>query len=132
MLKKRILILFCLFASLFFASFASAAEDQFKVAVAANGKEETAKVSKFAGRAPFFLIFDNKGKLLETIANPHMSDAGKAGRNSADLLAKKNIFILIAGQVGDKMGKALDDKGILFIKKEGSAKESVLGVIHDK
>ena len=62
----------------FLTSLVYAAEQE-KIAVAAEGKTAAAKVSGVAARAPYFLIFDESGKLPEAVDNPYKTAKGGAG-----------------------------------------------------
>ena len=41
-----------------------------KIAIAALKKKENSQISIQAGRAPYYLIFNEKSELLETVSNP--------------------------------------------------------------
>ena len=41
-----------------------------KIAVAAVGDNLNSEISKIAGRAPYYLIFDENGVILKSIKNP--------------------------------------------------------------
>ena len=42
-----------------------------KIAVASNGKDATAAISSKAGKCPYYLIFNDTGKLIEALDNPY-------------------------------------------------------------
>jgi predicted Fe-Mo cluster-binding NifX family protein len=99
------------------------------IAIAAEGKEPTAQVSKVAARAPAFLLFDGSGKFLEALHNPLKSAARSAGPLVVDFLASKGVTTLVAGGFGAKMVRAMQGKGIRFLEFEGSAKDAVQKVL---
>jgi predicted Fe-Mo cluster-binding NifX family protein len=49
-----------------------------KIAVAVTKKGETSPISDQPGRAAFFLVFDEEGRLLETLKNPFSRGGGGA------------------------------------------------------
>ena len=82
------------------------------IAVATLEKTENSPISDKAAHAPYYLIFDNGGNLLEVISNPFLDAVRGAGPKVADLLASKNVSVVVAGDFGHKMKSALDEKGI--------------------
>ena len=91
-----------------------------KIAIASEGKDEDSEISLRGGRAPYYLIFENK-KLIETIKNPFAAGSGGAGFSVAYMLAEKEVNLVIAGKVGGNMISALKEKGIEF-KEENEKK----------
>lgn len=84
-----------------------------KIAIASEGKNENSEISERGGRAPYYLIFENK-KLVETIKNPFAVGSGGAGWSIAYILADKKIDLVIAGKIGPNMETALKQKKIKF------------------
>lgn len=130
MLHVRLSIMSGLFAWLFFAGICLAGEPAFRIAVAADGQEKTGKISRVAGRAPYFMFFDKDGNLLETTANPHADAAGGAGPDTANFLAGKKVNLVLAGRFGPKMAAALQAANIKFIEQQGIIVDEVKGVSH--
>jgi predicted Fe-Mo cluster-binding NifX family protein len=124
-MKKVISIIL---AILFMASGFAFAGEKEKIAVAANDKTPTASVSKQAGPSPFFLIFDGKGKLIETIANP-AKDSQNSGIAVADFLAGKGATVVVAEGFGPKIVEVMKGKGIKAVSFKGSAEEAVKKVL---
>lgn len=91
-----------------------------KIAIASEGKSEDSEISQRGGRAPYYLIFEDN-KLIETIKNPFATGAGGAGFSVAYMLTEKEVEMVIAGKVGEKMVSALKEKGIEF-KEENNKK----------
>jgi predicted Fe-Mo cluster-binding NifX family protein len=91
-----------------------------KIAIASEGKNLDSEISQKGGRAPYYLIFEDK-TLIETIKNPFASGSGGAGFSVAYMLAEKNVKLVVAGKVGGNMESALKEKGIKF--KEESEKK---------
>jgi len=93
-----------------------------KIAIASVEKNENSEISSRGGRAPYYLIFDENAKLLETVSNPFAMGGGGAGFAVAKMLADMKIDTVIAGAVGDKMATALDERGVKYYEKEGNIK----------
>ena len=126
-MKKSI---FVMLAILFMASGLAFAGEKDKIAVSANDKTPAALVSKQAGPSPFFQIFDGKGKLIETIANPYKEGGG--GIAVADFLAGKGVTIVVAQGFGDKIVQVMKDKGMKAVAFNGSVEEAVKKVLQPK
>ncbi len=96
-----------------------------KIAIASEGKNLDSEISQRGGRAPYYLIFEDK-KLVETIKNPFASGSGGAGFSVAYMLAEKNIKLVVAGKVGGNMESALKEKGINFREDSGKRIKEVV------
>ena len=117
---------------LLFTGHCVAGEADYTIAVASDSHESTGSISTVAARAPYFLVFDQDGNLLETIANPHTDAPGGAGPSTAIFLADKQVNIVIAGRFGTKMSNALKAANIKYVEKQGIILEVVKGVIRAK
>ena len=82
-----------------------------KIAIASLGKKETDMISPVAGRAPFYLFFEDK-KLVKVQKNPFLYGSGGAGFAVAKMLADENTEIVITGHLGPNMITALKEKNI--------------------
>jgi predicted Fe-Mo cluster-binding NifX family protein len=91
-----------------------------KIAIASEGKDKDSEVSPKGGRAPYYLIFEEK-KLIETIKNPFATGSGGAGFSVAYMLAEKKVNLVVAGKLGGNMVSALKEKGIEY-KEENNKK----------
>jgi len=94
-----------------------------KIAIASEGKTREGEISERGGRAPFYLIFEDK-KLVKTIKNPFAVGSGGAGWSVAYMLADEKVDLVIAGKIGGNMKTALKEKNLKF--KEASGKISSL------
>ena len=97
---------------------------QGKIAVAANGETNAAAVSTQAGGAEFFLIFDKKGNLLETLANPG-KNAASPGTAVVHFLVGKGVTTVVAEGFGPKIVEVMKGKGIKAVVFKGSVEEAV-------
>ena len=111
------------------AGVASASGSAVSIAVAANSPEQNATVSDKAGRAPYFLFFDGGGKYLRTERNPFAGIAGGAGPKAAVFLSGEGVILVVAGEFGAKMERALSSFKIEYIIKTGVAHEVVQTVL---
>lgn len=132
MLQTLIKAVSVLLVSFFFISTAMSGEADFKIAVAAESKDSYSQISMKAARAPYFLIFDHSGKLLEKVDNHHADAHGGAGPSAAKFLAGKKVNVVIAGHFGDKMTATLKAGKIKYVKKQGVVIGAVQEQIHAK
>jgi predicted Fe-Mo cluster-binding NifX family protein len=100
-----------------------------KIAVAAIGKDETSEVSPRSGRSKFYLIFNEKGDLLEVISNPFSRGGGGAGFGVAKMLADKGVNIVIGGAFGGNMEEILKARGLKYCEMSGSGKDAVARIL---
>jgi len=96
-----------------------------KIAIASEGKDEKSQISLRGGRAPYYLIFEDK-KLIETIKNPFAVGGGGAGWSVAKMLGDKKVELVIAGRVGPNMEFALKEKKIGFKEEQDKKVKEVL------
>lgn len=101
-----------------------------KIAISAEKKDTGSEISSLGGRAPYYLIFNEKEELLETFTNPFADDRGGAGVSTAKVLAEKNINIVISGTFGGKMAEVLESEGIKYYEKKGSVEGALRDVLN--
>ncbi|NOR16058.1 MAG: hypothetical protein GQ544_10150 [Candidatus Aminicenantes bacterium] len=104
-------------------------EEKVVIGVAADGDTLEAAVSHLAARAPYFLIVNDEGKLMEAVANPYKDNRGGAGVSAANFLAEKNVTVVVAGNFGNKMINALADQEIAHFEFEGRVAEAIQEVL---
>ena len=100
-----------------------------KIAIATISKDENSQISSVGGRAPFYLIFNEKGELLEPLSNPFAIGGGGAGFAVAKMIADKKVDIIIAESFGPNMIGALEERGLKYYEINGSAKKAVLKIV---
>jgi predicted Fe-Mo cluster-binding NifX family protein len=103
-----------------------------KICVATKEKSPEASVSDKAALAPYLMIFDEKGNLLETLDNPFKEKKLQAGFLMADYLPGKGITAVVGRDYcGDIIG-VLKKKGITAYNFEGTAAEAAVKVAQGK
>ena len=102
-----------------------------KIAIATIDKKEDTKISERGARAPYYLIFNEKGELIETISNPFAVGGGGAGFSVAKVLADKNIDIFTASTIGENMVDDLKERGIKYLEKTGIAKQVAQEIVEN-
>jgi len=115
---------FAIILVLFLNSMGFAQQSQI-IAVAAVDRTENSQICQEAARAPYYLIFDKRGKLLEVISNPFSDAARHAGPQVAALLAEKNVTVMVAEDFGYKLKIALDEKGINHLAATGVVQKAI-------
>ncbi len=94
-----------------------------KTAVASTGKTVDSLISDQAGRAEYYLIYED-GNLVETIDNPFKVGGG-AGFAVVKMLADKKVDTVLAGRFGVNMEEALKERGLNFNIADGTAEEAI-------
>ena len=95
------------------------------IAVASPGKTATDVVGSVAARSPFFLLFNEKGELVEVLENPYRESGGGAGPLVAELLAKKGVATMVAGNFGMNIKTSLNEIGLHHLAFQGKAGDAV-------
>jgi predicted Fe-Mo cluster-binding NifX family protein len=128
--KSRICLFVCIFA-LSMAFNANSAENKSLLAVASDSPQPQT-VSEMAGRAAYFLLFDGSGNFLSAERNPFASATREAGPKVAAFLSAKGVTLVLAGEFGTKMERALISYNMKYIKQAGVAHEVVQTVIQKR
>ncbi len=89
------------------------------IAIASLQDNDKGEVSRQAGRAPFYLLFNEKGDFLELIFNESVTAEDGAGPSTAIMLSGKGVDIVIAGVIGKNMAEELNNQGIKYYEKQG-------------
>ncbi|MEJ2464013.1 MAG: NifB/NifX family molybdenum-iron cluster-binding protein [Candidatus Thiodiazotropha sp.] len=90
-----------------------------KIAIAAMTPEVDAQIAEHSARAPFFLLFDEQGKMLEVVSNPFAEADRGAAPQAALLLADKGVTLLAAGDFGPRFVAELEQRGIDHVQRSG-------------
>ena len=129
---KVIKIMCAVLAVFFLASGFAFAELKGKICVATREKSIEAPVSDKAGLAPYFLIFDQKGNLIEMIDNPFKDRKFEAGHLIADFLPGKGVSAIIGTDYCGEIVDVLKNKNLTPYNFQGSAKEAVEKLLQGK
>jgi len=100
-----------------------------KIAVAAESEEKNSVISDRAGRASYYLIFDNSEEITETIKNPFGVGGGGAGFAVVKMLVDKGVDLIIAGKFGPNMIGAMEERGLKHQEATGVVEEVIEGVL---
>jgi predicted Fe-Mo cluster-binding NifX family protein len=103
-----------------------------KIAIASVSKDENAEISPRSGRAPFYLLFDESGNLLEVLSNPFSRGGGGAGFGVAKMLADRGVDIVVGGQFGENMEGALRERDLRYCQITGSVRHGLARVIEQE
>jgi predicted Fe-Mo cluster-binding NifX family protein len=86
-----------------------------KIAVTSTGPTLDDAVEPRFGRCPFFLIIDPDSLEFESIQNPNMGLGGGAGIQSAQLMATKEVSVVLTGNCGPNAFQTFEAAGIRVI-----------------
>ena len=102
------------------------------LAAAANGSKPSSAMSNAPGQAPFFIIFDENGAYLETVANPYKGEEG-AGPMALNMLKEKGVKIFAAESFSGERFKAfMKSKGMTSATFKGTAEAAAKTLIKKK
>lgn len=98
-----------------------------RIAVSSQGNEITSRVDPRFGRAQYFIIYDTEKDSFEVIENLQNVNAPQgAGIQSAQNVVRKNVDIIVSGNLGPKAFAALSAAGVkAALWSEGSVLEAV-------
>jgi predicted Fe-Mo cluster-binding NifX family protein len=83
-----------------------------KICISATGNSLDSLLDPRFGRAVYFLIVDDKGKLIKAIKNTGVQAMRGAGVTAAQIIAKEKVKIVITGNIGPNASMVLDSSGI--------------------
>lgn len=96
-----------------------------KLAIAATSQDTDAQVAVQAARAPFYMFYDEKGTLLDVIANPFRSIDHGAAPRAIRLLKEHSINTLVAEQFGDRFLTLLKENNNSAVTATGSVSKAI-------
>ena len=96
-----------------------------KIAIAAVEDNVSSEISEIAGRAPYYLIFDERGVFLKSIKNPGVSTGRDSSAEVVNLLLKESCKTVIAGKFGEKMKNQLKASRIEYYERKGIVKKTL-------
>jgi predicted Fe-Mo cluster-binding NifX family protein len=95
-----------------------------KICFTSQGKNLSAELDPKFGRAYYFFIIDPETSQVEVIENPNREAVQGAGILTAQLIASKDVDIVVTGHCGPNAQRVLESSGIRVI-------EGVSGKIKD-
>lgn len=110
-------------------------ENNMKIAISSTDKNIESNVSDIFGRCPYFIIAEIKnGKIekTESIKNENVDQTGGAGISTAQLMAEKNVNVIITGNVGPRALDVLNQFNIEIYSGEGVIKDVLQNFIDGK
>lgn len=117
--------------ALFLASGLAVAGQNGNIMVATKQNSPEAAVSELAAQAPFLLIFDRQGNLVEAVENPLKGNV-ESGKLMLGLMLEKGVTAIIGREYcGDIIG-IYKNKGITAYNFEGYAAEAVAKLLQGK
>ena len=99
------------------------------IAIAATAPELNGQIAMHGARAPFYLLFDEQGNMLEVLANPVVQAEGGAAPQAALFLADKGVTLLAAGDFGSRFVSELEEKGIGHAQMSGLIADVIVELI---
>jgi predicted Fe-Mo cluster-binding NifX family protein len=98
-----------------------------KIAVSSEGPELTSKVDPRFGRARYFIVYDTLSNGYEVIDNEINAGAAQgAGVQAAQNVVKKEVSLVISGNIGPKAFATLSAAGIkTALRSEGTVLDAV-------
>jgi predicted Fe-Mo cluster-binding NifX family protein len=99
------------------------------IAIAATAPELNGQIAMHGARAPFYLLFDEQGNMLEVLANPVVQAEGGAASQAALFLADKGVTLLAAGDFGSRFVSELEEKGIDHVQMSGLIADVIVELI---
>jgi len=98
-----------------------------KICISATGNNLDVALDPRFGRAMYFLIVDDKGKLIKAIKNTGVQAMRGAGITAAQIVAKEKVEVVITGNVGPNASMVLGSSGIkIFLGNPAMSVRDVL------
>ena len=106
-----------------------------RIAISSTGEKLTDSVSEVFARCPYFItaeIENQKVKKLELLKNESENQMGGAGISAAQLMAEKNVNVVITGNVGPRASDVLKQFNIEIYFGKGVVKNVLQEFIDGK
>ena len=86
-----------------------------KAVITSTGNLIESTIDHRFGRCAYFVIYDTESKAIEYIPNPNKDAEEGAGPASVQLVASRNVNMIISGEFGLKIKPLLDSLKIQMI-----------------
>ena len=98
-----------------------------KIAVTAKGETIDAPVDPRFGRAATFVLFDTETSGVSAVSNDRAMNASKgAGVQTAEMISRLGVELVITGHCGPNALRALESAGIrVVVGVEGTVREAI-------
>ena len=97
-----------------------------KIAVTARGDDFDSQVDPRFGRCATFLVVDTESMEFEAAPNANASAGGGAGIQSAQLVADRDVGVVLTGNCGPNAFRTLEAAGIeVIVGVSGTVREAV-------
>ncbi len=93
-----------------------------KVAIASTDNTLESKIDSSFGRCAWFIIIDTKGGGMEFIPNPNRDMEEHVGKAAVELVASRNVEMIVSGEFGAKIKPLLDSMHIQLVVIKDSEK----------
>ena len=106
-----------------------------KIALSSSGKDINSNLSEVFGRCSYFLIVeidDKKVKGFETVENTSVNQMSGAGISAAQIVAGKNVSVVITGAIGPRGLEVFKQFNIQVYSGAGLVKEVIQKFIEGK
>ena len=97
-----------------------------KLAVSATGGSLAAQVAPQFGRAPYFVLVDTDRAGFSAVSNDNLDAVSGVGPQTASMLARAGVTVILTGRIGPKARQALDAAGITCVEAvEGTVQSAI-------
>ncbi len=97
-----------------------------KIVVTSSGPDLKSDLDSRFGRCLFFIIYDTENNQFEVIENSNISGMGGVGIQSAQMMADKDVKVIITGNCGPNAFRTLNAAGIQVITgAKGTVEEAI-------
>ena len=93
-----------------------------KVAIASNGNTLDSNIDSSFARCAWFVIYDTDDGAMEFIPNPNKEMEEHAGNAAVELVASRNVTMIVSGEFGIKIKPMLDSMHIQMVVIKDSEK----------
>ena len=93
-----------------------------KVAIASTGNTLESNIDSSFGRCAWFIIVDTEDGGMEFIPNTNRDMEEHAGKAAVELVATRNVSMIVSGEFGAKIKPLLDSMHIQMVVIEDTEK----------